>query len=465
MTANNEVAAHSQGSDFGGSHTLDSGRRFRKVPGLLLLLSIVVAGAGCDSLDRLLEVELPGQVAAEDLDNPAFARTLVVSAQGDFECAFSNHVWAQAIWTTDFWVAGFTRTQNIVSLRDLAVLPLSGLGSAGNQPTCRQTNPPPLYMPFHTARVQAAQAIRFIEGFDQADITGNKNYLLGKANAYQGYSILLLAEAFCELTFDAGPVNTRDQAFQLAQDHFTSTLDLLSNVTSGPDVAEARALEEMARVGRARASLNLGDGAAVVADASLVTQGFVFFANRTPTSGQTRNHVFDASTNFGVSVTTPYHNLEVQGVPDPRVPVTHVGLGEGSDGVTDIWEQEKYTSRGDDLPLATWREAQLMIAEADPTQSVAIINLLRSNPAGLLSGLDSSAWPLPAYAGGIAAEIAAQVIEERRRELWLQGTRLGDMLRNDIPFTTGFTPKGEPYGLFTCMPLPERETLANDNTM
>ena len=31
-----------------------------------------------------------------------------------------------------------------------------------------------------------------------------------------------------------------------------------------------------------------------------------------------------------------------------------------------------------DIPISTWREAQLMIAEADPARSVAIINLLRS---------------------------------------------------------------------------------------
>jgi hypothetical protein len=55
------------------------------------------------------------------------------------------------------------------------------------------------------------------------------------------------------------------------------------------------------------------------------------------------------------------------------------------------------------------------------------------------------------------------VLEERRRELWLQGTRLGDMLRSDIPFVTGVTPKGEQYGSYTCMPIPQREIDANPN--
>ena len=40
-----------------------------------------------------------------------------------------------------------------------------------------------------------------------------------------------------------------------------------------------------------------------------------------------------------------------------------------------------------------------MIAEVDPTQTLAIINTLRTDTDGLYSGIDDSAWPLPASAG------------------------------------------------------------------
>src|SRR5690606_317359 len=347
--------------------------------------------------------------------------------------------------TTDIHPANITRTNQIVAQRNEAVRQLSGLGSAGNQPSCRQTNPPPLYLPLHTARVQASNAINTIGQADEATAPA-KRFLIGKAHAYRGYAVQLLSEAFCELTFDAGPLETREQGFQRAVDDFTTALEFLSQVTSGPDAEEAAELVNMARVGRARARLNLGDGPGAIADAEAVEEGFVRYADRTPTSAQTQNLIYDETRDNSIAVAASYHNLEVDGVPDPRVQVSHVGFGIGADGLTDVWAQLKYTSLGDDIPFATWREAQLMIAEIEGGQrAVDIINLLRST------------YDLPQFSSNDPEEIRAQVLEERRRELWLQGTRIGDMLRNDIPFATGLTPKLEPYGTLTCIPLPDRE--------
>jgi hypothetical protein len=62
-----------------------------------------------------------------------------------------------------------------------------------------------------------------------------------------------------------------------------------------------------------------------------------------------------------------------------------------------------------------------------------------------------------------AANIEATVLEERRRQLFSEGHRLGDMLRNDIPFPTGTNHKGQTYGPTTCLPLPDQERLNNPN--
>jgi starch-binding outer membrane protein, SusD/RagB family len=417
------------------------------IRGSVLIPLLLIVG-GCDTL---LEVELPGRVQSSDLDNPVFANTLVLSAQGDFECALNSYVWSMGLWTTDIHPANITRTNQIVAQRNEAVRQLSGLGSAGAQPTCRQTNPPPLYLPLQTARVQASNAIDIIGGFDETAVPA-KRFLLGKAHAYRGYAIELLSEAFCNVTFDAGPLETREQGFQRAVQDFTAALDALSGVTSGPNATEAAELANMARVGRARAKLNLGDGAGVLEDAGAVSEGFVRYADRTPTSPQTQNVIYDETRDNSIAVTATYLDLKVDGLPDPRVPVRHVGFGIGADGLTDVWAQLKYTTLGDDIPFASWREAQLMIAEVQGGQTaVDIINGLRAT------------HNLPSFSSDDPAAIRAQVLEERRRELWLQGTRLGDMLRNDIPFTTGLTPKLEPYGTLTCIPLPEREELGNPN--
>ena len=55
------------------------------------------------------------------------------------------------------------------------------------------------------------------------------------------------------------------------------------------------------------------------------------------------------------------------------------------------------------------------------------------------------------------------VLEERRRQLFSEGQRYGDMLRYNLPFTKGLTIKGNTYSDLTCVPLPDVETRNNPN--
>jgi hypothetical protein len=72
-----------------------------------------------------------------------------------------------------------------------------------------------------------------------------------------------------------------------------------------------------------------------------------------------------------------------------------------------------------------------MMAEVQGGQAaVDIINLLRTNNAGLPQEIDGSAWPLPQFASTNAAEIAQAVLDERLRELWMHAVEGGDKLRN-----------------------------------
>jgi hypothetical protein len=153
-------------------------------------------------------------------------------------------------------------------------------------------------------------------------------------------------------------------------------------------------------------------------------------------------------------------NLMVGGVPDPRVPIDSIGI-HSSSGAGTWWIQTKYADDGTDMPFASWREAQLMIAEIDPAQSVDKINLLRDDPTGLFPDLDSSAWPLPDYVDAGAAANADAVIEERRRELYLQGVAMGDDQRtgNFTKWDTGVSLVNAPIGDLTCLPIPELEDM------
>jgi hypothetical protein len=99
-------------------------------------------------------------------------------------------------------------------------------------------------------------------------------------------------------------------------------------------------------------------------------------------------------------------------------------------------------------------EEQLILAEAQGGQAaVDAINRVRA------------AHNLPAYTGG-TANVAAQIREERQRELFLEGSRLWDMRRFDValfPATGTPFPKGGVYGDARCLPLPDVERANNPN--
>ena len=66
--------------------------------------------------------------------------------------------------------------------------------------------------------------------------------------------------------------------------------------------------------------------------------------------------------------------------------------------------------------------------------------------------------------GQSAVEIMEHVYEERRRELFIEGHRLNDMLRLGIPFPSGADPFNDRrYGDTTCFPLPDVEKENNEN--
>jgi hypothetical protein len=221
----------------------------------------------------------------------------------------------------------------------------------------------------------------------------------------------------------------------------------------------------MSLVGRARARLNLGDDAGVLEDAGQVDVGFVQYAQTDGGNDRRYNRVFDRNNRdaAATAIHPSYTNLMVGGVPDPRVPVELLDVIP-FDNVSQPWIQHKYDDLGADIPFATWREAQLMIAEVSGGQTaVDIINSLRASVTDL-PWVDEDPG-LPAFVSSDEAEIAAQVWEERRRELFLQGTKIGDLLRVDIPsvttddFETGVNQRGGQYGPNTCYPLPDQERL------
>ncbi|MEW5929722.1 MAG: RagB/SusD family nutrient uptake outer membrane protein [Gemmatimonadota bacterium] len=411
----------------------------RALRGALWLAAALAVGA-CDSL---LDVEAPSRIPATALDDPATASLLLSGAIGDFECALQSYVvmgglvgeeLVDATQTADRWP--YDRRSVEPSDRRYGEFACTALG---------------VYNPLSTARWTAENVLAKLQGWTDAQVP-NRAVAIATAAAYSGYSHLLLGEAFCSgVLLDAGLQGGGEVP---RADVLRRAVARFDEAVQGAQAAGSADVLNMALVGRARAKLNLGDKAGAAADARRVAANYAKVITASTTAARRENRVVEQNNNSqAVTVGPAYRNLTFGGVADPRVRVTDTGRN-ATDG-NRIWVQNKYPTLATGIPLATWDEAQLIIAEVEGGQSaVNIINMFHTR-AGL-----------PAFSSTDPAAIQRQVIEERRRELFLEGHHLGDVIRYDLALTpaTG-TPfaKGGTYGSTTCLPLPNIEKLNNPN--
>ena len=419
-----------------------------------LLCAIMALQGGCKGI---LDVSLPGKVTSDALNNPLQAQVLANGAVLDFECAWSNYVLASNALSDQLENASQQGVNSQWYLRNVladdASLLTSCDGATGIFP----------YATLQIARNSANTMYNTIDGFDAAIVT-NKAQLKALVRTYGAYALVPLAEGFCSMALSPKQVQTPAQTLGAADAALT---DALAQATAVGDAS----LKNMALVGRARVRLDLGNFAGAIADATLVPSGFVRLATRGTSERQRWNlqYEFQNNTSSAVnrhgSVAPNYRALTFGGVADPRVVVT--ANGNSQDGVTPFFQHSKATSRADGMPIASYKEAQMIIAEAaarsgDLATARQVINARHT------------AANLPAYDPGNTAtqnEIIAQVIDERSRELFLEaGWRFNDMLRfRTTAFKIPF--RGEPgsihpdgkdqgnrsYGVTTCIPLPVAE--------
>jgi hypothetical protein len=402
---------------------------------------LAVAASGCSSL---LDVQVPGAVKGSDLSNPALMRSLTVAALSEVECATGAYIGGSAILSGEYIVSAFWRNWNIWGARLLDINRWTGTCS-----DALDADNLGYYVALSRARFMTDDAFARIDKFTPAELgtAFNKPATLSQLAGFAGNAYSMLGEGMCEAAIDGGPLLTPKQVFALAEAKYTAAEKLAVEANDNP-------LRYLALTGRARMRLYLGKKAEAAADAKLIPSGFVYNATYSAVTTRRQNRVnLDNNRSLYTSVAPAYRGLAVDGVADTRVRVTNANK-VGHDNLTPMWLETKYATNTSPIPMASWREAQLIIAEAELGQSaVDRINGLRT-----LAGL-------PKYAPANLSDntIMAQVIEERRRELFLEGHRLYDMTRFGIPFATGTNHKGEPYGPITCHPLPEGEKTANPN--
>jgi hypothetical protein len=410
--------------------------RFLRPAGLVA--ASVLAMTACSNV---LEVEFPGRVPAELIDDPTLAAVLIKGVIGDLECAYNNYTAATAAHSDEFETANSNGTgatwgeRGITSdFEDYITGPCEGTFTSFG-----------IHTVMHTARYQAEDVYARLQAWTDQQVPNRAKYL-ATARIYGAYPYIFFGETYCEIAFDGGAPVTPAASLAIAETRLAEGITLAQ--AAGDDD-----LLNMARVAMGRVKIDLQKWAEAATVAAQVTPGYLKMADRGTENDRRYNKLYENFTVGGLYVIAD----ELRTLNDPRLSVRDAGRGAFNPGIR-LWVTDKYTSLGDPIRLASYLEAQLIVAEAQARQgqivpALAILNN-RRNQVGL--------GPVTATT---TAEAVAAVIEERRRELAYEGgQRLNDILRNNIPWkgANGSTKlfndyTGRPYGAATCFPLPTKE--------
>lgn len=409
-----------------------------------IVLSLAVLGTeGCDGL---LDVTLPGNVLESSLEHAGTAQIQAVSAEGQFYCFLKHYVVGAAMFTDENAISTsqlghadtYNRRPNSADLR--------------NCPYTGDTDPA-MYATAYSALGLTRDVLVRLKDWTDQEVPERTEHLARTA-AFSAYTMTLLGEGYCASVIEAnGPMLGHTEVFQAAEARFSEALDYARS-------AGLSDFENLALVGRARVRLQLGNLDGAVADAQQVPEGFTFWAEYSIAAPERYNISYINNwLEEKLTIPPPYQNMEVQGIPDPRVQVLDLAH-KGDDNITGAWVPLKYNSLASPIRLASWEEAQLIIAEARLGETaVDRINALRTQHG------------LPLYQPvdvNDPEESLAQVIEERRREFFLEGQRLADMIRykgrDFIQWLEGLNrQQGAVFTQQYCFPPPDREIFSNPN--
>jgi starch-binding outer membrane protein, SusD/RagB family len=404
----------------------------------------LVASVSCGSLDRVLAVEPQDRVEALPAErSPANAQIFVNGAIADFDCAFGAYVVLGGLIGDEL--------QEFRSIIDRKPYDQRVHTSKDRLHAVNRCESMGVYTPLQTARVSAERTALLLESWRDADVPQRRT-LIATMYAYAGYATLLLGEGFCTTVLSSpeasgglvyGGEIARDSALRVAESRFDVAIVAAQE-------AGASAVLDLALVGRARARLALGDLAGARSDAARVPPDFTHLMTASNTPIRRQNRVWAQTRDLQlVTVGALYRSLG-----DPRVPVTDQRR-TGPIGVPSFYD-EKYPSADSPIRIAGGAEARLIVAESDIATGTA------ASLASAKAVIDAfrARGNQPPLTASDAATLRAALIDQRRRELFLEGQHLGDVIRYGVPFTPAAGaayPGGGVYGSQRCLPLPDVE--------
>ena len=404
--------------------------------------------SACDSL---LEVSDPGSIQAGQLEDPALENLLVNGVIGEFQFAYGYY----ALWSGVLADEVFTDHTN-VSVREFSLHNFNDLNDITTG----------AYENIHRARQSADDASARIKVMLGANASSSLN--MARVMAYGGYSYVLLAEGFCGSPVNLSEELSPEELFKRGIARFDTAITVATAAkvgASAANIAVATDLINMSNVGAARAALKMGDLARAKTYAALVPANYeklaYYSSNSVRENNQLNRPARTADPFLGVApaffslndprvprLLTSRPGLNSNPIFPPQRPFMYTGWSAATVVPIDITTTIKF---------ATGLEAQYIIAEADgPTAAtLAFVNARRAvgNQAPVnLSG----------------AELMAELRDQRARDFFLTGQRLGD-LRRYLKGGLDLFPKGKYpvfsdfYGEAKCFIVPLSEKAGNSN--
>lgn len=400
---------------------------------------------GCGDI---LNVDDPDVLKPDQLVGAAAIPTRVAGAVFDFAMAFNGNfnnglVPAQGLFTDEYIHAE--------TFPDRLEIDRRAIDRTDNQMSEF------LFNGLHVARVSARDAAALIVEHEPT----NEN--LSTMYTYEGFTEVFLGETFCsgvpvsrlegnEIVF--GEPRTTVQTFEAALPLFTQAL------TADPE-------NNAAKVGRARALLNLGRFTEAAAAVATVPTAFTEFVRHSSTTPAQFNGLWALSDNGRISVANNEggNGLSFRAANDPRVPWEDSG-GTGFDEETPLFLELISPEKDSPIVLASGIEARLIEAEA----------ALQAGNRGIFFGIHNTLRAGIGLGGLIDTGQSTAALADlhfRERAFWLYSTghRLGDLRRlvrqygraaNSV-FPAGTHHKGTQYGSDVNFPIPVQEDN-NPNT-
>lgn len=417
-------------------------RTHKRILGSALAAVIALSGAGCD---EFLTVTDPDVIEATTVDPVADADAFSRSAYQNLAVAYGAMIVYSAWFTNEARVGDTFPTRNEYGRRIVS--------------TVNGTHSGDVWSPLARTINTAEDVLELLAGVPDAA----RNVSIARAALTSGYAVLLTAETFCDGSIPTGEKDgvirygkpmDRDQMLDIA----IARLEQAKSVgAAAGDPSIARA----ARVGIARAYLFKGDKASAYAEASTVPADFsheLTYVDDRSARGRLGNNVWAFSFTRESLVVGPEWRAMADTEKDPRISYVD-GKRLAQDGQLQFYIQQKFPAWNAPIRLASGLEARYIKAEAGTMQEQ--LDLI---------GERRAANGLPAFSSSDPSAVLTELMDQKGRDFWLEGKRMGDWRRNPNnvkyilqPGNNYYKPQVGTVSDQVCWPLPLNETDNNPN--